>query len=397
MTKLLWNSNAPWTPTGYGQQTALFTPRLEGYEVAISSFYGLDGAKLVWNGIPVYPGNGADFGNTFLLQHVKDHFDGDLHAGLVFCLQDIWPLNPQMASQTNLVSWCPVDHDPVMPGVLNFFKESGSIPVAMSRFGQEQLQEVDPLYCPHGVDTEVFKPYPKQQLDTGALPKDSFTIAMVAANKGRPSRKCFFHAMQAFAIFKETHDDALLYLHTIADPNYGAGEDIMAIANMLGLELNKNLLIAPRYQMMYDPFPPPALAQMYSCFDVLLNCSMGEGFGIPVLEAAACGVPSIVTNFTAMPEVASEHGWPVGCRMHWTAGNSLQAIPDVGEMVHALELAYDQPEKERLGRKEAVRHHALDYDVRKVTDEYLLPALRECEERFGLGKETVIPDAIAVA
>ena len=45
MTKLLWHSNAPWAPTGYGQQTGLFAPRLaEKYDMAISSFYGLEGS-----------------------------------------------------------------------------------------------------------------------------------------------------------------------------------------------------------------------------------------------------------------------------------------------------------------------------------------------------------------
>ena len=38
MTKLLWHSNAPWSPTGYGQQTSLFAPLLaEKYDLAISS------------------------------------------------------------------------------------------------------------------------------------------------------------------------------------------------------------------------------------------------------------------------------------------------------------------------------------------------------------------------
>lgn len=38
--KLLWHSNAPWSPTGYGQQTGLFLPLLqEHYDLAVSSFY----------------------------------------------------------------------------------------------------------------------------------------------------------------------------------------------------------------------------------------------------------------------------------------------------------------------------------------------------------------------
>ncbi len=62
--RLLWHSNGPHTPTGYGQQTALFTPLLaDQYEVAVSAFWGLEGAPIKWKkNIWVLPGLGADFG-----------------------------------------------------------------------------------------------------------------------------------------------------------------------------------------------------------------------------------------------------------------------------------------------------------------------------------------------
>jgi len=42
--KLIWHSNAPFVASGYGQQTALFTPRLnEHYDVSIScNFAGFE-------------------------------------------------------------------------------------------------------------------------------------------------------------------------------------------------------------------------------------------------------------------------------------------------------------------------------------------------------------------
>ena len=54
--KLLFHSNAPWNPSGYGQQVALFAPRLAHHaELAISAFHGLQGSRLRWEGIEVYP------------------------------------------------------------------------------------------------------------------------------------------------------------------------------------------------------------------------------------------------------------------------------------------------------------------------------------------------------
>jgi hypothetical protein len=47
-------------PHGYGQQTGLFAPSLaEHYDLAISSFYGLEGSPITWEGIPVFPGIGG--------------------------------------------------------------------------------------------------------------------------------------------------------------------------------------------------------------------------------------------------------------------------------------------------------------------------------------------------
>jgi hypothetical protein len=62
--KLLWHSNAPWSATGYANQTSIFTQLLaQQYKVAVSAFYGLEGAPMRYNDIPVFPGLGGDFGN----------------------------------------------------------------------------------------------------------------------------------------------------------------------------------------------------------------------------------------------------------------------------------------------------------------------------------------------
>jgi hypothetical protein len=382
-------------------QTALFAPRVaQYYNTAISTFWGLAGAPIIWQGIPVLPGSpsGQDCGNSFLLQHAKHWFEGDVRNGLVFTLMDVWPMNTRMAATVKMCCWAPVDHDPVMPGVANFFMDSGAVPIAMSRFGEEQLRHagLDPLYCPHGVDTNVYKPWDKQVVrKAGNIPQDAFFVGVVAANKGTPSRKGFAQALQAFAIFREKHDDALLYLHTVVDPNYASGEDIMAIVNALGIK--DAVCLAPTYRLIYNPFSSEELARMYSAFDVLLNCSWGEGFGIPILEAAATGVPAIVTNFTAMPEVAGP-GWVVGCRKHWTPGKSWMAIPDVEEMVAALEECYGLSDEERKTLSTKCRNHALAYDADKVFSDYMLPALSEVEERLGPGTKTLhVPEPVAVS
>lgn len=51
-----------------------------------------------------------------------------------------------------------------------------------------------------------------------------------------------------------------------------------------------------------------ALIALYNAADVLIFPSLFEGFGMPLLEAMACGTPVITSNVSAMPEVVEDSG-----------------------------------------------------------------------------------------
>ena len=118
---------------------------------------------------------------------------------------------------------------------------------------------------------------------------------------------------------------------------------------------------------------------MYSAFDVLLNPAHGEGFGLTVLEAQSCGVPVIVSDFSAMPEVGAV-GWHCETRQSWTYQRSFQRVCDPQDVYAALEDAYSGKARD-VTVKAAARAHAEKYDANLVTVEYLLPALKEVERR----------------
>ena len=65
------------------------------------------------------------------------------------------------------------------------------------------------------------------------------------------------------------------------------------------LERNNRLLCLGRV-------PDEDLPPLYRGAEVFLYPSLHEGFGIPILEAMACGTPVITSNVTAMPEIAGE-------------------------------------------------------------------------------------------
>lgn len=385
MTKLIWHSNAPWAPTGYGQQTGLFLAAVKDHypELACSSFYGLEGAPITWDGVPVFPGIGGQFGDDHLVQHARHYFGGDPRGGIVVTLMDVWVLDARWAEQLNMACWVPVDHEPAPPKVSEFFVASGAVPIAMSRFGQQQLGRLDPLYVPHAIDTDAYRPQDKAKVrQEVGFPADGFLVGMVAANKGRPSRKGFSQALQAFARFAESHDNAYLYLHTTVNPGVAAGEDIPALLQALGIPQSR-VMIADQYRVLFDPFSQQSMAKIYSAMDVLLNPAAGEGFGIPVLEAQACGTPAIVTDFTAMREVCGA-GWHVDHDPVWTGLNSWQATPRVDDIVSALEDCHAMSKTARQKLSAGARAHAMQYSLPRVMAQHMLPALRTVERRFAL-------------
>ena len=372
--RILWVSNAPWVPSGYGEQTALAVPRLEamGHEMAVLCNWGLHGQATQWNGLPCYPCDGQ-LGNANVGTFAAEH-----QADLVFALCDAWVMQPD--KWPPVAVWAPVDHRPVPLKVAHVLNHQHVQPVAMSRFGVEMMQdaELEPLYVPHMVDTQVFRPQPDIRdaiRDELGVPRDAFLAGMVAANVGNPSlpRKSFPQAFLAFARFCERRRDAWLYVHS--DPQSREGLPLDALAAAAGCPPGR--VRFPNQAAFHIPMPAQQIAWLYQAFDVLLMPSMGEGFGIPLLEAQACGVPVVTSDHSAMRELCAA-GWLVDGDPWWDA---LQGawfhMPHVDSIVRGLEAAWRAGGDQRL-RGQAVRFAAA-YDADTVAQDYWRPMLEQLE------------------
>jgi glycosyltransferase involved in cell wall biosynthesis len=385
---ILWHSNAPWVGSGYGTQSALFAPLIQrdlGHPVAFSAFFGLRGRRQPWHdpatdqSFIVYPGSRDGHGNDILGAHYKHYTKG---KGWVVLLSDVWVMRAPIVKQLPMLAWCPVDHDPVTPMTVEWFKQGEAFPIAMSRFGQEQLTVAgikQVQYVPHGFDPNVFKPGDRREARKAlGLPVDTFMVGMVAANLGIPSRKSFAQALRAFSIFHKKYPDSTLYMHSILEDTQG--ENIPVMAESLGIRP----YCADPYALTLG-LPHNSVCAVHNALDVLLNPATGEGFGVPLIEAQACGTPCITTDFSAMPEVApvSAGNWTVGGQECWTGFNSWQLTPNVEELVDRLEQAYNESEAERNARRETVYYHAQEnYRADYVTQQFWKPALNAARAEF---------------
>ena len=73
--------------------------------------------------------------------------------------------------------------------------------------------------------------------------------------------------------------------------------------------------------MVLEPVPFKEMPDLYRSADALVLPSRGEGAGMPVLEAAACGVPVIATDWGGYEELMDEFdGLPGRPRRHGRGG-----------------------------------------------------------------------------
>ena len=358
--RILWSSNAPFAATGYGVQTAQVVQRLtrDQHEVAIACNYGLQGAETTWNGgVKMYPTGVSGYSDDILNAHAQHWAHGTELPSLVVILFDVWALeNPGIKQIPKIAAWAPIDHQPAPPKVLQWLKRPNVKPIAMSRFAERMMADdgIESIYVPHAIEP-VFKPTP------------SFADADGTTVTGRD---LIGENLLAFSIFAGKHPDAMLYLHTEASA-IATGVDLRALIRGCGIPENQVCFVDQYLYRMN--LPQQALASLYSAADVLLATSAGEGFGVPVVEAQACGTRVIVSDWTAQSELVGD-GWAVDVQPLWDPyQDAWFATPMIPRIVDALEEAYAADR----GPSQQAIDFAADYDADLVYAKYWRPALEQ--------------------
>lgn len=391
--KIAWVSASPLATTGYGRVTREVAPRLmEKHDVVMIGGLGtvtVWGGKLDWqyNGkvAPTYPTIGDMSGkDTFPLLHPRYNFD------IVMTLWDAFSIDWSGELPVPAINYVPID-SPMTRRMANYLKNAYKI-VGMTEFGFKELARFFPpskiTLIEHGVNTSVFHPdtrlreIGRKTLKTVGgedVPENAFIALDVATNIGE--RKLLPFLILTFKEFVDTHKDAYLLLYTNRRMNYPAGYDLDIFAEEVGL---KNLIFLSNNPIV-DSLDDDMMNILYNACDVFVNSSLGEGFGLPFLEAMACGLPCAATNTASAPELIRGRGWLIDVIEDYTdIPNWIPTLqqyhpPSKKSLLACLGEAYSDPAKLSL-YSSLCREFALKFDWEKTIMPKWLGLLDEAEE-----------------
>lgn len=138
---------------------------------------------------------------------------------------------------------------------------------------------------------------------------------------------------------------------------------------------------APRIKLIVENWPAKLLVSFYQMADAFVLPTRGEGWGRPILEAMACDVPVIVTDWSAPHYyLTPKNSYPIAYRLipipssypiaHYRGHQ--WAEPDVDHLIHQLQACF---EHRREGLND-IRQTALNFST-KATVGALLSVLRQ--------------------
>jgi len=164
--------------------------------------------------------------------------------------------------------------------------------------------------------------------------------------------------LEAWAAAFGPDDDVALVVKTFPNPHN-------TIENQLA-ELRRRHPRHPPIVLINRDLPPEDIAGLYQAADTVVAPSRGEGFGLPVAEAALFDVPVVATAHGGQMDVLTpETAWLVDyrferARTHLDLPNSVWAEPDPADLVRQLRAVRAADPATRRAAAAALRRRVVD-------------------------------------
>lgn len=352
-TKVLFMSDGVHTPSGFGTVMKNLTEKLkDDFEIGIHSWQHL-GRSYNYDGIKVLSNKRHIFGKDSLV----DSFN-EFNPDVLITLGDFWMLTyllnedyQKILKEKNIkwIWYLPVDCNYVPRHFIEIAKSPDLI-ISMAKHGEKALNDVgiNNVYIPHGVDLDVFVPAPKEVKEELRRKNNLggyFVIGTVSRNQ---DRKQFPRLVKAFANFAKDKDDVKLFFH--CDPydpaNMAKGFNNDAypilINSIQHYDVTKKVVFTGNFKSFTCGVSLKELCSIYNIFDIHAMSTSGEGFGLPIIESIACGIPNVMTNYTTAQELVEGRGEVVKVKdyIFGTYGTQ-RAIIDTNDMADKFQMLYD--------------------------------------------------------
>lgn len=167
------------------------------------------------------------------------------------------------------------------------------------------------LVIPHGVDTWVYQPLVgekyeiRKNLFQGRVSPTDFLMINVSQHQ---KRKGLAQSLLVLRDIKAMCPELSpkLYLHSDS-VNGQEGTNMRDVAAQLDLEIGADVFYGDGYfSNNYATCREDTLNRIYNTADLLLSTSFGEGWGMPLTEAMAAGVPVAGPRHTSVEEILGE-------------------------------------------------------------------------------------------
>jgi glycosyltransferase involved in cell wall biosynthesis len=373
MTKLLVLSDDG-VPSGYGRICSEILTRLHkrGYEIL--------SASLMYDGLlpPVYEGQRLPYHVASLGGHpnwpdqmvsLTNVFQPDI----IMVIQDA-PYaetvrnGPYDWSRYGFVVITPVDGAPVYPQWVEMLKKADGT-LSISQFGVDEHRKagVSSELCRPGMNPNVFFRLPDDQRaairEKLGIAPDAFVLGTVAMNQGR---KDYPHMLEAFFRFATDKPTARYLIN--ADPASPVGWDLNQLCQQNGWDTGKLI-----YKYQCEQRGVHELRDRYNVMDAHVVLAHREGFGLPLVEAQACGVVSMALDWCSGPEVCGDgYGMLIPCLKdefgdyvsYSTWGGAYDKHPNRKAFVDALQFLHDHPaERAAIAQRGMERARTWTWDV----------------------------------
>jgi len=233
------------------------------------------------------------------------------------------------------------------------------------------------LIVPHGVDTTTFRPLSESRSDLRrklSWMNEEFVFLSVGAMTGN---KGIDLLLRAFCVVSREFPHARLVLKGL-DDIFRSGSFLSKSLQLLSSQDRDQL--HGRVTYLGGSFSNEQMARIYQSVDVYVSPYRAEGFNMPVLEAAASGVPIICTRGGPTDEfLVGDLARKIESQKVRTLSmgqEGWQLEPDLEHLIALMRSAIDDHGWRNMAADEGPKHVRANYTWARVVDTFMAGLFR---------------------